>query len=383
MLIPIGTNVEHRNYPKVTYWIIGLNILIFALQWATARAGGLESQNAIVHYLATLEAEGTLSRSNFHFLSLFSYQFIHAGWFHIIFNMLFLLPFGKVVEDRMGHLGFLAFYLGAGAIGGYVHTLLHTNGVVGASGSVCAVVAAFVVLAPKTKTHVLLVFFIIGIYSLPSMLLVAFFVAIDVFSQITSLLGIHSGNTAWAVHLCGYASGFLIAYIGLKTNWIRSTEFDLTQLVKQWSRRRSYKNAFEQPSVRKPVSQKQDDPEYLLRVSIADEAANGNIKQATVKYLQAVEDKPSFKSDAGTLHLIGASLMQSNELAKGAQVFERYLVQHKQAKDKGEVALLLAAKYIRELENKNRGAELLKDYADNFSSEHTPLVDKLTAEVQS
>ena len=383
MLIPIGTNVEHRNYPTVTYWLIGLNILFFALQWATARAGGIASQNEIVHYLASLEAEAYLSRSHFHFLSLFSYQFLHDGWWHIIFNMIFLLPFGKIVEDKMGHIGFLAFYLGCGAIGGYVHTLLHINPVIGASGSVCAVVAAFVVLAPKTKTHVLLVFFIIGIYSLPSMLLVAFFVSIDLFSQIASLLGITVGNTAWAVHLCGYGSGFLFAYLALKLRWIKSSEYDLTQVVKQWKRRRAYKNAYHTPSVRKISKTNIEDPEYLLRISIAEDAASGNVERASSTYLKAVKEKPSFKTDARTLHLIGASLMQSNQLKQGTQVFERYLIQHKKAKDKGEVALLLAAKYIRELENKNRGVELLHDYAKDFSEEHKHLVETLTAEAST
>ena len=150
MLIPIGTTMEHKRQPIVTYWIIGLNVLVFALQWTIQRSGGLQAESDFIRSLAGFELEGQLSRTNFHYFSLITYQFLHGGWMHIIVNMIFLLPFGKAVEDRMGHIGFGAFYLGCGAIGGLVH-LLSIGPVIGASGSVCAVVAAFLVLAPKTK----------------------------------------------------------------------------------------------------------------------------------------------------------------------------------------------------------------------------------------
>ncbi|MBC8522439.1 rhomboid family intramembrane serine protease, partial [PVC group bacterium] len=142
MLLPIGTDVRLRNYPSVTYFLIGLNLLLFALSWSMHRVGGDHPTDATVVQILSIFQAGELSGSNFHIWSLISYQFIHASWWHVIGNMIFLLPFGKVVEDRLGHIGFLALYLGTGAIGGGLHVLLYNMPVVGASGSVCAITAA-------------------------------------------------------------------------------------------------------------------------------------------------------------------------------------------------------------------------------------------------
>ena len=222
MLIPIGTNVEHRRKPHVTYWLIGLNLLVFAAQWASSRWGGIASENELVRIFADFEQEGQLSKIHFHIWALVTYQFLHAGWLHIIGNMLFLLPFGKAVEDRMGHVGFALFYLGCGALGGLAHTLFYANPVIGASGSVCAVVAAFIVLAPKTKINVLFVFFIIGIYTVPSLLLVSFFILFDSFNLLMSIFGQNPTPTAWVVHLVGYLAGFVITFGILSIGLIQS-----------------------------------------------------------------------------------------------------------------------------------------------------------------
>ena len=380
MLIPIGTNVEHRRYPAVTYWLIGINILIFAGQWAIARAGGLNSTNELVQTFASIENACRLSSIQFHFYSLFTYQFLHADWLHILFNMIFLLPFGKVVEDRMGHLGFLVFYLGCGAIGGYLHTLVHVNPVVGASGSVCAVVAAFVVLAPKTKTHILFVFFLIGVYSVPSMLLVAFYISIDVLSQAASLLGRNTSNTAWIVHLTGYFIGGGCTYIALKLHFISSSEFDLPRVLQQWKRRRDYKSTLSTPPVRQ-VPDSSDDPDFLLRPAIADKVNNGELELATAMYLEENKKNSSFSIDGMSLHSIGISLLQNNNTDLGVKVLEKYLSQQKNAKDKGDVALLLIAKYTRVLGNKKRAKSLLQTYEESFSDTHTALAETLKEEL--
>jgi membrane associated rhomboid family serine protease len=381
MLIPIGTNVQHRRKPFVTYFIIGLNLLIFASQWAISRSGGFQSQSEIIRFIANLENEGQLSSLNFHFLSLLTYQFLHAGWMHIIVNMVFLLPFGKAVEDRMGHVGFALFYLGCGAVGGYIHTLLYLSPVVGASGSVCAVAAAFIVLAPKTKIHVLVVFFIIGVYAVPSLLLVGFFVALDTFSLLASLVGNNSNPTAWVVHLMGYLSGFILTFIALTLGIIRSSEFDLTLLIRQYFRRRELKTYLKSPPVYNHNESSVEDPETLLSIAIADETQYGNVQKATQQYYEAIQEHPSFKIDKRTHHVLGSTLLQNNKTAEGVELFERYLKQHKDAKDCPEVALLLAAKYTRALNNSKRAKELLKKYADDFSEEHQQLARTIQLEL--
>ena len=161
MLIPFGTDVVHKQKPTVTYFIIAVNILFFAVQWATSRNGGISSEHVYVRELTQLFSAGHLSGPQFHFYSLITYQFIHASWWHVLGNMIFLLPFGKAVEDRMGHIGFAIFYICSGMACGGMHAILSTAPVIGASGSVCAVTASFLVLAPKTNINVLFVFFLL------------------------------------------------------------------------------------------------------------------------------------------------------------------------------------------------------------------------------
>ena len=381
MLIPIGTNVENRKKPYFTYFIIGLNLLIFASQWAISRSGGFQSQSEFIRTIANLESEGQLSSLNFHLLSLLTYQFLHAGWMHIIVNMVFLLPFGKAVEDRMGHVGFALFYLGCGALGGYIHTLFYLSPVVGASGSVCAVVAAFIVLAPKTKIHVLVIFFIIGVYAVPSLLLVGFFVALDTFSLLASLVGNNSNPTAWVVHLIGYLSGFILTFTALTFGIIRSSEYDLTLMIRQYLRRRDLNSFVKSAPVYNHEEPSAEDPETLIRISIADETHRGNIDKATQQYYDAIQESPSFKIDKRTHHVLGSTLLQNKKTAEGVELFERYLKQHKDANDCPEVALLLAAKYTRTLNNSKRAKELLKKFANDFSEEHQQLARTIQLEL--
>jgi membrane associated rhomboid family serine protease len=383
MLIPIGTTMEHKKQPIVTYWIIGLNVLIFAIQWAVNRGGGLNGENDALRFLAQLEFEGQLSKSNFHIWSLFTYQFLHAGWMHILLNMIFLLPFGKAVEGRMGHIGFAIFYLGCGAIGGFVHTLLYVAPVVGASGSVCAVVAAFIVLAPKTHIHVLLIFFIIGIYTIPSMLLVGFFVLLDTFNLLASVVTKNNATTAWVVHLVGYAGGFLFTFLALLFGFIRSSEFDLTQVINQFRRRRSLQKVIEANPVFKNSVEEVANPDFQLRTLIAQQASSGKTDQAAKTYFDSIKKNPTLKIDPRTFHTLGSSLLELNRVEEGVLVFEGYLKQYKEAKDRGEVALLLAAKYTRILQNKKRASELLKKYAADFSEQHQELAVSIQKEITS
>ena len=376
MLIPIGTNVEHARYPLVTYVLIALNLLVFALQWSVQRAGDLDNEM----FFSEVLFNARLSSENFHVYSLFTYQFLHAGWIHILGNMIFLLPFGKAVEDRMGHIGFALFYLGCGAFGGFLHTMYTTSTVIGASGSVCAVTAAFLVLAPKTHIRVLLVFFIIGVYQIPSILLVLFFVLFDVFNLLASMAGANADPTAWVVHLGGYASGFILTFSLLGLKVIASSEYDLTQMFKQAKRRREYKKIIASTSSPHQIEKKMSATE-IVRMNISELAARGNTLGAAEKYLQACETKPKIKINRKLQSSLGNALLSEGRIKDGVFVYEKYLAQHAQAEDCEEIALLLAAKYVRNLNNKVRARELLEEYTGKFSEKHSPLVATLTSEL--
>ncbi len=381
MLIPIRTTMEHKRQPVVTYWLIGLNILIFALQWSAKQAGGAESSNSVIQYISLVEQNMRLSEFDFKWWTLFSYQFLHAGWMHLIFNMIFLLPFGKSVEGILGQFSFLIFYLLTGALGGFAHILIYSNPVIGASGSVCAVTAAFIVLAPKTYIHVLVVFFIIGIYAVPSLLLVCFFITLDTFSLLASLVIKNSDRTAWLVHLVGYLSGFTFTFLLLSLNLIRSSEYDLLHMLKQSKRRRDFKRSVQSNTSKRRKFGISSTEEENYKLLISENALHNNIEEAYEIFMKASKEFPNIKPNGQALLTLGSSLIQLKKVEEGAVVLEKYLKIYKDTDQSNEVALLLIAKYIRVLRSKERALELIQEYSGSFLPKHEKLIQSLKKEL--
>lgn len=378
MLIPIGTTIRHQRQPLVTQILIGANILIFALQWAIARQSG--TINEVFPFFNELK----LSSTHFHWYSLITYQFLHASWWHVLGNMLFLLPFGKAAEDRLGHIGFLVFFLGCGSLCGGLHALLSESPVIGASGSVCAVAASFLVLAPKTHIKVIYIFFLIGFIQIPSILFILFYVLFDTFGLISNMLGANSEPTAWMVHLGGYLSGFIICFLLLKKSYITSSEFDLPTMLSQMNRRQQYKKMIESTKKAMPsqkVNLKQADQAALERNEISKLIYDRNYEKAFEQYNEA---KTTFNGFVLGKHVqleLGNWLFANNYSKNGCTMFEDYLKAYPQADDIGDVALLLLAKYTRTIRNIKKAKQILKKYKKHFSEKHLDLVESLTQEI--
>lgn len=138
--------------------------------------------------------------------TLVTYQFLHGGFFHLLGNMLFLWVFGDNVEDSMGHLRFLAFYLICGALAVGAH-LVGVGDVrqplIGASGAVSGVIAAYLMLFPRGK--VLILAFNWFPIRLPVWLVLGFWIGLQVWSLAGS--GSDGGGVAWLAHIGGLAAG--------------------------------------------------------------------------------------------------------------------------------------------------------------------------------
>lgn len=140
-------------------------------------------------------------------LTIVSYMFVHGSGLHLLGNMLFLWVFGDNVEDAMGHFRFFLFYLMCGIFAGLVHTVIMQTSdipVIGASGSVAGIVAAYLMLHPKVKIWVL------ALWRIPlkisAMWVLGFWVLLQLFSAFTS-----SGEgIAWWAHVGGLAAGALL-----------------------------------------------------------------------------------------------------------------------------------------------------------------------------
>ncbi|MBC8202406.1 MAG: rhomboid family intramembrane serine protease [Planctomycetes bacterium] len=381
MLLPIGTDVQLRKHPSVTYLLIGVNMLLFAVSWSVGRVSGDTSTGGMIGEVQSILNACELSNAHFHIWSLFTYQFMHASWWHVIGNMIFLLPFGKVVEDRLGHFGFLALFLGTGAIGGGLHLMFYDNPVIGASGSVCAITAAFAVLAPRSKIRILFVFFLITIIEVPGLLLVIFQIAFDALNLIGSIAGADGGPTAWVVHLGGYASGFVIVYLLLVTGLIARGEYDLFRVITQANRRRQFRAVVSDSHAPKKEMQKPLSQVQIARASIAQSIASGQHQVAANEYLETLSNNPRFTLDSKTRVEVANTLLRSKNIAEAATLYEQHLNQKSPPDDAPDVALLLAAKYARNLDNTKRSKKLLDQFYDQFSAEHKNLADLLRNEM--
>jgi membrane associated rhomboid family serine protease len=204
--------------------IIGANVLAFVAQ----------------HTLAGVEDRFALYAHDPSWTAFVSYSFLHSGLGHILSNMLFLYIFGNNVNDKMGHLAYLAFYLAGAVMGGvgYVALSRDQGYVIGASGAVAAVTGAYLILFPRATVTVVYFFFLIGTFELNSL----WFIGLFFIKDLIGLSGQAMGNVAFSAHIFGTFYGVLCCTALLGAQLLPRDQFDVLALVRQWNRRRQYRD---------------------------------------------------------------------------------------------------------------------------------------------
>ncbi|MGO9544586.1 MAG: rhomboid family intramembrane serine protease [Rhodomicrobium sp.] len=145
---------------------------------------------------------------------LFTYMFLHGSFLHLLFNMIFLFVFGDNVEDAMGHLRFIVFYLTCGAIAALAHSLITTSPdlpLIGASGAVSGVIGAYLMLHPNVRVWVLLP--LPNFPFLPLRFSAGFVIGVWIVYQIGSAIYSSSQATAWWAHVGGFFTGALLVTV--------------------------------------------------------------------------------------------------------------------------------------------------------------------------
>jgi rhomboid family protein len=152
-------------------------------------------------------------------LSILSSMFLHAGWLHLLGNMLFLWIFGDNVEDALGTFGYLAFYLVGGVAAGALQFVIGPNSTipnVGASGAIAAVLGAYIVLYPRARILTVVFFFLITVIELPAMVVLGLWFLLQLFQGFSALAAnVNSGVGFWA-HVGGFLFGVAIAFVFLR-----------------------------------------------------------------------------------------------------------------------------------------------------------------------
>ena len=148
--------------------------------------------------------------------SLFTSMFLHGGFLHIAGNMLYLWVFGNNIEDRMGRVVFLLFYLVAGLAAAYAQTLSNPSSqvpLIGASGAIAGTLGAYIVVFPHARVLTLVpIFFFLQFIELSAWIVLGFWFVLQAFQGVGSL-GADVGGVAWWAHIGGFAFGALIALL--------------------------------------------------------------------------------------------------------------------------------------------------------------------------
>ncbi|OGP51110.1 MAG: rhomboid family intramembrane serine protease [Deltaproteobacteria bacterium RBG_13_43_22] len=212
-MIPLKDDNPTQTFPLVTIVIIGFNILVYLYQ-LTLSAEGLEYfilrygaiPGRLIHPLLQDYSSGqTIPYA----LTIFSSMFIHGGLIHLLGNMLYLWVFGNNVEDYLGHVKFIIFYLISGFFAAFIHTLSEINSpipMIGASGAIAGILGAYLVLFPRANVSTLFIFIIFfKIIKVPAVLILGLWFLFQLLNA-----GSGGGSVAWYAHVGGFITGIIL-----------------------------------------------------------------------------------------------------------------------------------------------------------------------------
>jgi membrane associated rhomboid family serine protease len=220
-VFPFIDTAPRTSRPVVVFGLIAANVLVF-LWMQSLPPRMLEA--TLVHYALIpvrytdprLALSVGLDPSDW--APMLTGMFMHGGWMHIIFNMWFLWIFGPAMEMRFGRIGFLALYIVGGMTANLVHIATHldsTEPVIGASGAVAAVIAAYAVTYPWARVLTLVPLgFIPLVFPVPAFLFAFAWFGIQLLQGSSELAsGAMAASVAWWAHIGGFMFGVLVAAV--------------------------------------------------------------------------------------------------------------------------------------------------------------------------
>lgn len=208
-MFPLGDDdSQRRTLPLVTYALVAANVLVFLLE--------LQAGDSFIKSWAFVPARFSESPATA-WPTIFSAMFLHAGWMHLLGNMLFLWIFGDNVEDRFGHAPFLIFYLLTGVAATLAQYALSPHSAVpnvGASGAIAGVLGAYILMFPQARVNVLVARQIVA---MPAVVVLGLWIGLQLVSGVGSIASTdtsaNAGGVAYMAHIGGFAAGFLMALL--------------------------------------------------------------------------------------------------------------------------------------------------------------------------
>jgi membrane associated rhomboid family serine protease len=237
-MIPLRDTLQSKNYPVINNAIIVINVLIYLIELSSG-----DGLNRFIFTYGLVPARYSLPEIGVYFspvqqvFSLFSFMFVHGGFWHLLGNMWSLYIFGDNVEDRLGHFKYLAFYILCGLMSGLFHLAINWTSqipTIGASGAIAGIMGAYLILYPRSRILTLIPIIIIPYFiEIPAVIFLGIWFVIQFLSAAVS--SPEAGGIAWWAHVAGFAAGILFLKI-----LVRIPETEITKAVKgMTSRKRS------------------------------------------------------------------------------------------------------------------------------------------------
>jgi membrane associated rhomboid family serine protease len=298
MLIPLGTDRPLRRPTITTYLLIGLSVAAYVVQMTTRSPGAGKFDVGPFTLWGMLwppQADVYDGVHYFRWWQFITHQFLHADMWHIAGNMLILYVFGPNIEDRLGRVWFLLFYLLGGVAAAAAQLAYSHNPLLGASGSIACCTGAYLVMFPRTQIKV---FFLLGLglTQISAWWFITFSICMDIGSQLFG--GMHlpfsgGGNVAHLAHLGGYAYGAMIALVLLWLKIVPREQYDLFTVGRQAYRRRQIRAAQSEAQQRmhqhwnkpkNPHAQEEADALAAARADVIAKINAGNLPAAGAAY---------------------------------------------------------------------------------------------------
>jgi membrane associated rhomboid family serine protease len=369
---PIRTDRRQQTTAWVNYTLIAMNVGIFLVTqqqihtagYAMGRGMPLDEAMRVYPVL-----NYWLWPSDPRLMQFISYQFLHNDWMHLLGNMIFLYVFGNALEDRLGHVGFSAFYLAGGVIAGLGHAMTEMSPVLGASGSIAAVTGAYLALFPMVNVTIFYWFyFYVGTFEVSSLVLILFQIVQNVVFQL-----IGGTNVAYLAHLSGYGFGLFVGMGMLGVRLLPREPYDLLALIAHRRRRHQFRVMTQRgyhpwemhrggdpvPKTSEPISPRQQQI-MEVRAHIHDALNAHDLDHAGSYYEQLVElDPQQLLSEPHQLD-VANHLMSRQHYRQAAHAYELFLKSYRSYGQREQIELILALIYARYLKNPARARELLQ-----------------------
>lgn len=209
-MIPLRDANPTKNTPFVTYSIVAINVIVFLGELFMNSQGRLEG---LINTWGVIPVE-LLAEPGGEWLTLFTSMFLHGGWAHLLGNMLYLWVFGDNLEDRLGPLRFVIFYLFTGMVATAAQIAIDPSSsipTIGASGAIAGVLGGYLLLFPKARVTTIVFRFVTQV---PALIVLGFWFIYQFFFGIASLssMDMQVGGVAFFAHIGGFIAGMALIY---------------------------------------------------------------------------------------------------------------------------------------------------------------------------